>query len=116
MIWDGEQQITRTQNGKKGIDIPGFDTLVFKSNRTHQRVNFFNPKENDCLFKMTLFVNNKSIWQSGYCASGSGYYEIDIDKPLKAGEYPSYLQVECFRSDGTALNCAKVEVNLMVED
>lgn len=116
VTWDGEQKVPRLQNGQKGIAIPGFDTLVFTANQTHQKVNFFNPVENDCLFRMTLYVNDEALWQSGYCAAGNGYYDIDISKPLIAGDYSAYLKVECFKADGTPLNGAKVELKLLVQE
>lgn len=114
--WEGEQKVPRLQNGQKGIAIPGFDTLVFKANQTQQKVNFYNPSENDCLFRMTLYINDEALWQSGYCAAGNGYYDIDISKSFAVGNYPAYLKVECFKSDGTPLNGAKVEFNLIVQE
>lgn len=116
VTWYGEQKVPRLQNGQKGIAIPGFDTLVFFANQTHQKVNFYNPSENDCLFRMTLYVNDEALWQSGYCAAGNGYYDIDISKPLAVGDYPAYLKVECFKADGTHLNGAKVEFKITVQE
>ncbi len=114
--WEGKQKVPRLQNGQKGIAIPGFDTLVFTANQTHQKVNFYNPSENDCLFRMTMYVNDEPLWQSGYCAAGNGYYDIDISKLLAVGDYPAYLKVECFKADGTPLNGAKVEFDLKVQE
>lgn len=116
VTWEGEQKTPRLQNGQKGIAISGFDTLVFSANQTHQKVNFYNPSENDCLFRMTLYVNDEALWQSGYCASGNGYYDIDITEPLAAGDYSAHLKIECFKVDGTPLNGAKVEFNLKVQE
>lgn len=116
VVWEGEQKTPRLQNRQKGIAIPGFDSLVFTANQTHQKVNFFNPLGNDCLFRMTLYVDDNAIWQSGYCSAGNGYYDIDISKPLTAGDYSAYLKVGCFKADGTSLNGAKVEFNLQVQE
>ena len=116
VTWEGEQKTPRLQNGQKGIAIPGFDTLVFSANQTHQKVNFYNPSENDCLFRMTLYVNDEALWQSGYCTSGNGYYDIDITEPLATVNYSAYLKVECFKADGTPLNGAKVEFDLKVQE
>lgn len=114
--YEGDKPTNRLPNGQKGIAIPGFDTLVFSANQTHQKVNFYNPSENDCLFRMTLYVNDEALWQSGYCAAGNGYYDIDISKPLAVGDYPAYLKVECFKADGTPLNGAKVEFKITVQE
>ena len=114
--WNGEQRTPRLPNGQKGIAIPGFESLVFIANQRNQKVNFFNPPENDCLFRMTLYVEDEALWQSGYCAAGKGYYDIELSKPLAAGDYSASLKIECFKSDGTTLNGAKVELKLMVQE
>lgn len=116
VTWDGEQKVPKLQNGQKGIAIPGFDTLVFTANQTNQRVNFFNPDSNDCLFLMTLYIDDKPLWKSGYCKPGTGYYDIELSEPLKAGEYSAYLKVQCFKEDGTVLNGAKVEFDITVQE
>lgn len=114
--YDGNKPTNRLPNGQKGIAIPGFDTLVFFANQTKQRVNFFNPDSNDCLFLMTLYVDDKPLWKSGYCKPGTGYYDIELSEPLKAGEYSAYLKVECFKEDGTVLNGAKVEFEITAQE
>lgn len=114
--YEGEKPANRLPSGQKGIAIPGFDTLVFVANQSKQRVNFFNPDSNDCLFLMTLYVEDKPLWNSGYCKPGTGYYDIEISELLKAGEYSAYLKVQCFKEDGTALNGAKVEFEITVQE
>lgn len=116
VVWEGEQKVPRLPNGQKGIAIPRFDTLVFSANQTNQRVNFFNPDSNDCLFLMTLCIDDKPLWKSGYCKPGTGYYDIELSEPLKAGEYSAYLKVQCFKEDGTVLNGAKVEFDITVQE
>ena len=44
--WKGNQDLPSSGQNKE-IDIPGFKTLVFKANQTSQKVNFYNPSEND---------------------------------------------------------------------
>ena len=73
--WNGNQNLP---NGGKQetntIKIPGFDALTFQANQTKQRVNFKNPEENSCLFRMTLFIDDKQYWQSaGGIEPGKGY-------------------------------------------
>lgn len=114
--YEGDKPTNRLPNGQKGIAIPGFDTLVFSANQTKQRVNFFNSDSNDCLFLMTLYVDDKPLWVSGYCKPGTGYYDIELSEPIKAGEYSAFLKVQCFKEDSTALNGAKVEFNLIVQE
>lgn len=110
----GDKPTTRLKNGQKGIVIPGFDSLVFLSNQTKQKVNFFNPAENDCYFKMSLLVDNDIVWQSGNVAPGKGYYNITLQNTLQKGSYTSYLKIECFKEDLTRLNSADVQIKLEV--
>ena len=110
----GYKPTTRLKNGQKGIVIPGFDSLVFISNQKPQKVNFFNPAENDCYFKMSLTVDNNIVWQSGNVALGKGFYNITLQNTLQKGSYTAYLKIECFKEDLTRLNSADVQIKLEV--
>ena len=71
--WNGEQSLPRAARAQgNAIAIPGFDELVFIEKEKKQAVNFYNPESNDCLFLMTLLVNDKQVWKSGYVAPGNG--------------------------------------------
>ena len=113
--WSGNQSLPR-QAGQTdgGIAIPGFNELTFHANQKQQQVNFYNPSTNDCLFLMTLFVNEEQLWQSGYVAPGTGFYEIDLNHSLQVGDYDGCLKIQCFREDGKELNSAKVNFHLFV--
>ena len=68
--WNGDQKLPSGANSDdKTIKIPGISSLVFISDQKGQKVNFYNPKENDCLFRMTLYIEDKQYWQSGYIDS-----------------------------------------------
>ena len=114
--WQGEQPPNRLPTGQEGIAIPGFKSLVFIANEKSQKVNFFNPESNDCLFLMTLYVNDSALWKSGYCRAGKGYYNIELNRELTAGEYPAYLKIQCFKNTGAELNGARVDFNLIVKE
>lgn len=115
--WNGDQKLpSGTKSDDKTIKIPGISSLVFISDQKGQKVNFYNPKGNDCLFRMTLYIEDKQYWQSGYIDPGKGYYDITLDDTLQSGDYSGYLLIECFKEDGTALNNAKVEFQLKVVD
>lgn len=113
--WNGEQNLNEPTTDTPQIAIPGITSLVFHADTTEQKVNFYNPEENDCLFLMRLYVNDKCYWESGYVESGKGYYTITLSEPIPLGTYTAHLQVQCFKEDGTALNSANVEFNLNVE-
>lgn len=113
--WNGKQNLPNgAKSETKTIKIPGFDSLAFTAGQKEQKVNFFNPEENDCLFRMTLFVDDKQYWQSGYVEPGKGYYNITLDDTLESGDYNAYLLVECFKEEGKTLNSAKVEFKMKV--
>ena len=114
--WNGNQNIDNYYGEKApGIAIPGFDSLILVANQTRQNVNFHNPEKNDCLFLIGLYINNKLMWESnGYIAPGKGYYNIELTEELPEGNYVGYLYYRCFYSNGTELNSAKVELNVIV--
>lgn len=115
ITWNGEQPLIQDSESIPAIAIPGFDSLVFKSNQKSQKVNFYNPKDNHCLFLMGLYINDKLYWQSGYVQPGDGYYDIKLEDVLRSGEYNAYLKIQCYKPDGFALNSAKVNFNLTVK-
>lgn len=113
VVWDGNQNLRIPHEGG-GIAIPGFDSLTFTANTTAQRVNFYNPEDNSCLFLMTLYVGDAQYWQSGYVEPGKGYYDIELSESLSAGEYDAALLVQCYQQSGEALNSARIEFDLTV--
>lgn len=115
--YDGNHQTPHLADGTPGIAIPGqAESLVFIAGQTTQQINIYNPSANDCLFLPSLFVDGVKVWQGGYLAPGKAYYNIDLDTPLKSGEYSAYVLYECFKDDGSALNNAKVSFKLVVKD
>lgn len=113
--WDGEKELYNPQEAVPTIEIPGITSLVFQPESTKQKVNFYNPETNNCLFKMTLYVDNAECWQSGYVEPGKGFYEIELSKSLEVGSYDAYLLIECFKENGLPLNGAHVDFNLTVK-
>ena len=117
VIYEGQKDTYHLPNGQKGIAIPGLpESLVFEANQTEQKVNFYNPEGNDCLFLMTLYVKDCQVWQSGNVAPGQGYYNITLQEPIASGEHDAYLLIQCFKNDGTALNSAKVGTKIIVTE
>lgn len=113
--WNGNQELPQA-GGNEEVIIPGFDSLVCYADQTKQKVNFYNPEENSCLMRMTLYANRQKIWSNdGYLEPGKGYYEIDLSEPLPSGIYDGTLLVECFLGDGTKCNAVKVEFKLQME-
>lgn len=115
VAWEGNQSLSGPQR-IDGIAIPGFDRLTFAAGATGQRVNFYNPEVNSCLFLMSLYVEDALYWQSGYVEPGKGYYTIELTESLPEGVYDAALLVQCFRQSGEALNSARIEFELTVTE
>lgn len=114
--WNGNQELPQSGRNEEVI-VPGFDSLVCYANQTKQKVNFYNPAENSCLMRMTLYADNEMLWSNnGYLEPGRGYYEIDFSEPLPSGTYDGTLLVECFLADGTKCNSVKVEFTMTMEE
>ena len=114
--WDGDQKLP-TGNKSKLIEIPGFQSLVFFSSEEKQKVNFHNPESNTCLMKMSLYADDVELWHNNdYLAPGKGYYEIVIDNMPDVGNYDGKLKIQCFIEDGTELNGAVVNFDLIIKE
>lgn len=116
--WNGNQALPKPSLGNSpAIEIPGFTEVVFIANQTTQKVNFYNPKNNDCYFQMNLYVENELLWQSGNIAPGKGYYQIELNKPFdKCGVTSGYLKIRCFKKNGTELNSATVKFKVVITE
>lgn len=125
------------------ISIPGYESLDFVAGKKKQSVNFYNPKENTCYFRISLVlktddsigtgtasgeneaketeeaggadVAEETLWTSELIEPGEEVKSIELDKELESGDYPAILKYECFSlKDETPLNGAKVEVIIHV--
>lgn len=116
--WEGEKE---TYTGKKNtdtIDIPGYGSITLQADVKEQKVNFHNPEQNNCYFKMSLSLSDGTkLWESDLIEPGKGIYDITLNEPLKAGEYEdTVLKYECFSMDEaqTPLNGSEVRLVLNV--
>lgn len=122
------------------ISIPGYGSLDFKAGKKKQSVNFYNPEENTCYFRISLVLKaddstetgkaagaeetenangadskEEVLWTSELIEPGEEIKSIKISKELESGEYPSILKYECFSlKDETPLNGSNVELILTV--
>lgn len=114
--WEGNQDLDAPNQHSGQIEIPGFQSLVFTANQAEQKVNFYNPESNSCVFLLTLYVDDTELWHSGYISPGNGYYDIKLSDTLAIGNYDGSLLIQCYKEDGTTLNSAKVNFILYVEE
>ena len=112
------------------ISIPGYESLEFKAGKTKQSVDFYNPDDNTCFFRISLVIkygadtaNGKEgnvgeetvLWTSEMIEPGEHVKSIKLNKELESGEYAAILKYECFSlKDKTPLNGSNVELTLNV--
>lgn len=115
--WNGNQYIQKpTSDNAAAIAIPGWDYIYLKSDTLNQQVNFYNPKANSCLFVMSLYIEDKLVWKSGYVEPGYGYYNIGLTEIPFAGTYDGYLKIQCFERNGQTLNSAKINFIVYIQE
>ncbi|WP_051654448.1 hypothetical protein [Kandleria vitulina] len=112
------------------ISIPGYESLELKAGTKKQSVNFYNPKENTCYFRISLVIKYGAdtasgkegnvgeetvLWTSEMIEPGEHVKSIKLSKELESGEYTATLKYECFRlQDKSPLNGSNVELTLNV--
>ena len=113
------------------ISIPGYESLDFKTGKTKQSVDFYNPDENTCFFRISLVIKDETdtangeegnageetvLWTSDMIEPGEHVKSVKFDKELESGEYAAILKYECFSlKDKTPLNGSNVELMLKVQ-
>ncbi len=116
--WTGERAVYTGEKNTDTIDIPGYGSLTLKADTPEQTVNFYNPEQNTCYFRMTLLLSDgTSFWQSGLVEPGKGIYTITLDQTLPAGAYEdAVLKYECFvmNEEQTPLNGSEIKLTLNV--
>ena len=114
----GDRETYQGEKNTDTIDIPGFDTLNFKADTTEQRVNLYNPEQNTCYFKMSIYLSDGiKLWESKLVEPNKAIHEITLSQTLSAGVYEnSMLKYECFamNENQTPLNGAETKFTLNV--
>lgn len=112
--WNGVKPINNPTE-QKYIAVSGFTDLKFVADSTKQSVNFYNPKENNCLMDLSIIMNGDVLWQAENIRPDYGLYTIDLCSPLNKGEYPAYIIARFKTIDGsTKLNSATFKIKIIV--
>lgn len=116
--YTGDREVYQGEKNTDTIDIPGYGSISLKAGETGQAVNFYNPEQNTCCFRMSLLLSDGTeLWKSGLVEPGMAVYEIELNQPLEAGEYEdATLKYECFAMDDeqTPLNGSEIKLTLNV--
>lgn len=114
---DNKLDFTPSGNGSKNaITIPGMTGLTMKAGQLEQTVDFYNPEQNECYFRISLYLSdNTLIYQSDYIAPSEHVTDISLKQVLECGVYGKCrLVYDCFAlEDKSALNSGEVilEIN-----
>ena len=114
---NNELDFTPSGDGNKNaITIPGMTGLTMKAGQLEQTVDFYNPEQNECFFKISLYLSdNTLIYQSDYIAPSEHITDIALMQVLERGIYGKCrLVYDCFALDNkAALNSGAVilEIN-----
>lgn len=95
--WELDEEVS---GGVDDISIPGYGTMVMKAGQKEQKVDMGNPPNNNCYFKITLFLEDGTrIYQSGLIEPGKGFESIELEKTMEAGTYPAVIRYDCYSYD-----------------
>ena len=98
--WDGSSITANHDKPEKYIAIPCFTDVNFISNQTSQKVNIYNPEENECVMSFAIVLSDGTvIWESDNVYPGYGFHDIEITQTLSAGTYEARLITRCFTMD-----------------
>ena len=106
-----EEPLTNT------IALPQFAWLNMKADTTEQTLTFDNPQRNFAYFRVSLVLEDETLWESDLLAPGETSKPVVLTRPLEAGEYEVILGYACFAdAEATSpLNGAASPLKLIVE-
>lgn len=98
--WDGNSIIANRNKPEKYIAIPYFTDVNFVANQISQKVNIYNPEENECIMNFSIVLSDGTvIWESDNTYPGYGFHDIELAQPLLPGVYEARLITRCFTMD-----------------
>lgn len=106
---------TPNNESSDSIIIPGINGMNLKSNQLEQKVDFYNPDENNCYFQISLYLSdNTLIWQSDLIKPSEHITQITLKQKLQRGLYRNCrLVYDCYTlDDKTTLNGGQVKLEI----
>ena len=117
--WDTGIEEDPPQGADAGILVPGYDTAVMDAGSDHLPMSIGNPKDNQCLMKVTLCLEDGTeLYESSLLAPGEGMEKVILNQSMKEGTYDMNARFECFSKDDkhTPLNVADSGFVLIVKE
>ena len=101
----------------ENIAIPGYEKLDFAAGKTAQIVDLKNPAENNCVFVLSLTLEDgTTLWTGKALQPGEAFTRITLSRALDAGEYPAMIHYDCYTiEDNQPLNGAEIQLILEVK-
>lgn len=99
----------------KSIQIPAVTGIYMRAGELKQTVDFYNPKENNCYFVISLYLSDDTlIYKSDMIAPAEHIKEITLLQELKRGIYRNCrLVYNCYSLDNkTQLNGSNVVLEI----
>ena len=100
---------------RKSIQIPAVTGIYMRAGQLNQTVDFYNPKENNCYFVISLYLSDDTlIYKSDMIAPAEHIKEITLLQELKRGIYRNCrLVYNCYSLDNkTQLNGSNVVLEI----
>ena len=116
--FEAEQTPAAEHSDPGNIVIPGFTVWNIPAGETNVDSAFYNPEKNQCYFVLTVTLDNgeEVIYQSKYLKPGQRLYQVDLIRPLEAGEYAAVLTYDTYSTDDySPMNGAAVPFTLSVK-
>jgi hypothetical protein len=98
-----------------GIKIPGYPSITIAADSKNVTMALLNPEGNPCYFKFEIVLKDtdETIFESKYVEPGKAITDVELKRPLSAGEYPAIIKISTLSLDGSSpMNGANVETVL----
>lgn len=114
--WNGNQQVLTHSCEQKYIAVQGIMDMHFTANTLEQTVNFYNPKENECLMSIKIVADGHgTIFEKENIQPDYGLYAIRLNQELDAGIYNANVIMAFTTLDGqTKLNSGNFRTKIIV--
>lgn len=112
--WTGSKPEDQ-EPSSKGIKIPGYPSITIAADSKNVTMALLNPEGNPCYFKFEIVLKDtdETIFESKYVEPGKAITDVELTRPLSAGEYPAIIKISTLSLDGSSpMNGANVETVL----